>query len=85
MISRPDWRLPVTWSTVNLSFGSKFGSSIKMPESLQFICNPTSGNSSHCVSFILSRFDPGQQGVAALAAVANPTNIQYTAAKPKLI
>jgi hypothetical protein len=56
---------------------------MKMPEPLQFMCNPSSEKPSQRVSFILSRFDPGQQGFAALTTVATPTNIQYTAAKPK--
>jgi hypothetical protein len=81
MNSLPDWRLPVVGSMVNVSSGSSLGSSMKMPESLQFICSPTSGNPLQRVSFVLSRFGPGQQGVAALPTVANPTNIHCITAK----
>ena len=81
MTSLPDWRLPVVGSMVNVSSGSSLGSSMKMPESLQFMCNPTSGNPLQWVSFVLSRFGPGQQGVAALPTVANPTNIHCITAK----
>jgi hypothetical protein len=54
---------------------------MKMPELLQFMCNPTSGNPLQRFSFILSRFGPGQQGFAALQIVANPTNIHCITAK----
>lgn len=81
VISLPDWRFPVIGSMVNVSSGNALGSSMKKPESLQFICSPTSGNPSQRVSFILSRFCPGQHGVAALAVVANPTNIHCIAVK----